>query len=559
MDYYALSAEFRQEKIKVPANLHQAKPWFDGEAGMRPYRFLAKNSSLIEQEFQQLFTVLKQHDKEHQLIVSKIQELSAHTNNAEAIFVLRQRANNLVENNRDRKAFWLQCYYYSKMLESYHNAYGKTNKYGKWSDEIYQRFLNPGAFPEEEKATWQEKILNDLSVLASTPWHISKIRDWVAFTNIYRIHAVFCKLTIKNVLLLAQEQKLLERLKSLLGWSFNTPVLDVPSQVFNALSVGLFAARFIINVSMLVKHVAMPSDREEDLPRDECFYRELNKRYCTMLNDVCWGTVNALSNYGSYFNVSGPLANGLTAGFLCFDVALLVWRRELEQYDYLAKKGQYEGEMLEDGKSVLDRQILREQLIQLEIKWQATSATYWFNVAAALVLMSSFSMSLIFAYPAVVPICYFMITVGVALYLSADMYNKFQEKKQALALTPRDEGCLPEYNDVLKNDVQVAWDNFLMTLLKNATVPLFITAAFTISWPVALLLTGLYIGYENGQSYFDRPEQLAVPLMIIGTLAVSWPAALMLTVLYLGYEGCRWYLEQQEHGVVSGLPGNGPT
>lgn len=560
--------DFLSEKVKVPTNRQQGLPWFDQQAKAASFTFLSQNRSLIEHEFNDLFVTLKQHDQELLFINKKIEKLELKTNTAAEIAVLNSRKEVLEQWIIERRGFWLNCYYYARLLKEYHDAYGKESNYGKWCIEIQERINSPTLIPAQETKAWMTKLLDDVRELASTPWRIGKIRDWVAFANIYRIHTVFCRLTAKGFLNIAAEFKLLDSLKSLLGWEVNIPNLDAPANVYNAASVGLFAIRFMIHTGLLVKHVFVPTDKERDGEHwydhaYERFIAELNKRYCVMLNDVAWSSVNALSNYAIYFNLSSTFANWLTAGFLCFDVALLIWRRRLEEQDYLLKKQQYLTELgvldINDLNDVqpLERKILLEQLKRLEARWEAKSATYWFDVAAAAVLLASFSTAIFITSPAIVtPLCFLAITIGASMYLCDGYFQSYQEKKSMLKYIPLDEASTPAYKAVVAQQLNDSWNTFLMSLLKCATIPLFITTAFAVSPPVAILLTGLYIAYENGQKYVTRPEPLAATLLITGALFVSWPLALSMTALYLGYEMLSWALGSTEEEALS-LPAPG--
>lgn len=143
-------------------------------ADEKDYAFLADHRQAILDEFNQNFAVLKKQ-------------------------------------NPERKEFWLYCYYCSLLLEHYYQAYDKKEKaeeYRAKSKKIAYR-CDHGAFEDEklDEETFieslQRQILADLDVLASTPKHIVKIRDWIAFANIYRIHATFCRLTVRQSIFLA--------------------------------------------------------------------------------------------------------------------------------------------------------------------------------------------------------------------------------------------------------------------------------------------------------------------------------------------------------------------
>ena len=462
-------------------------------AKAQSYQFLATNQLSIEQEFNQMFASLKKQGK-------------------------------------DRKEFWLYCYYCCTMLESYYDAYDKKSKAADYGSlgKYLKLCCDTGKFPKKgEVDSLQKKIAADLGSLVSTPLHTSKMRDWIGFTNIYRIHFVFCRLSVKQSLLLARELQWLEKLDRLFGMHTNVDamvaIINAPAPVFNAMSVGLFAARFIINAGLLLKHTFSAAEKESSIDKIERFYQEIYARGCVMLNDVVWGSVNLLCNYAPLFNISAVTAGWLTAGFMFFDVSLLIFRRWLAEREYSLKKEQYEYELNNYNtlaaealtpEDEANRKMLNEQLLQLEINWRATSATYLFNVAAAVLLMAGFSASMLFAAPAAIVACYFVCTVAVAMYLTADIYGKYKEKSLILQLQEFSDE--KEQNQAL-NTMLSARNEFIFAMAKTIIMPLLIVTAFAVCWQAALLLTAVYIGYECTRGYFknepaeDEPLQLHAP------------------------------------------------
>ena len=494
MAYSALYKDFSGDKQGFFSSVTTADgAW--ARAKEKDYRFLAKNRVLIEQEFNQLFASLRKQDT-------------------------------------DRKEFWLYCYYCSMMLQNYYTAYDKRDKaeeYRRLSKKLRFR-CKQGKFEDEDvdERTWlaqlQDGLAADLGVLASTPRHIAKVRDWIAFTNMQRIHFLFCKLTVRQSLLLANELHWIEKLDQFLGThtDVNGMVsnINATAKVFNLLSVGVFAARFIVNAGLLIKHTFMPTDEERLLSTQARFYQELYLRHCVMLNDLAWGSVNLLTNYAYLFNVSASLANGLTIGFLCFDAALLLYRRQLAKNEYLCKKAQYLSEKrnyetLMSAASIsaeemkryqLHCKILDEQLEELERNWQVTSSTYLFNVAAAGLLMAGFSASLVLA-SAAAPLCFLVCTIAVAMYLSADIYGKYRDKSlilQQQELEDRD-------TTIALLEMQAARNDFIISMAKNIIMPFLIVTVFAVCWEAALVLTAVYVGYECMKGYFNK--QPAVPAL----------------------------------------------
>lgn len=463
------------------------------------YTFLANNHLLIKQEFDQMFKSLQKQ-------------------------------------GQNRREFWLYCYYCCEMLQSYYTSYGKqieVDIYAKKAAELLHRaetgrFANPQINEAGFVDSLRIQLAADLAELARTPRHISEIEKWLGFTNIYRIHFTFCRIFVKQSIIFARELEWLKQLQALAGSNADDMVaaINAPAQVFYSLSVGLMAARFIINAGMLLKHTFFAAEHERDLAWQERFKKELYKRHCVMLNDMVWGTVNLLTNYPTILNVSAPLAAWLTAGFMCFDIALLVYRRHLNEQEYLLKKAQFSMEktnylaLLQAMElSAADRQkyvahisVLDEQLKQLEISHKASDATFLFNIVAATLLMSGFTASLLVTAPVAITVFYLVCTIGVAMYLTADIYGAYKEKSLILEQLQIEHGDTTEAFKAM----QKARNDFMLAMAKNIIIPLLIVTLFAVSWQAALVFVAVYVGFEllNGcrkKAQQQRPNQLPAP------------------------------------------------
>jgi hypothetical protein len=458
-------------------------------ANQTKYGFLLKHQMLIENEFLQLLSNVKKEGK-------------------------------------DRAEFWLYCFYLSELLCLYFKAREKkseSDKYADYSKRLKIAF-DKGFLPDEEEKKIKQQIASDLRSLASTPFHIEKIRDWIGFTNLYRIHFLFCRLSLKQFILLAKALQWLEGLNQIFGFNLNADqmvaVINAPTPIFNFLSVGFFAARLLISLGLMIKHGFFPSEEEAKISIKERFYHEWKVRHCVILNDVVWASVNLLTNYSFILELSAPVAAWLTAGFLVFDISLLFYGRYLAEQDYRLKKAQYDNEeskLKADKAAAVDdlvryRQIdkrlemVQQQRQQLEIEHQTANATFLFRIGGAALLMGGFTAGLLMATPAAVVVCYFVCTVGVAMYLSANMYEKYKEKRLTL------DQCISqnitgEAMDKAQNAMMDARNAYIITLLKNIIMPLLIVGTFTICWPAALTITVLYISYECTKAYVNKEDK----------------------------------------------------
>ena len=422
------------------------------------------------------------------------------------------------ESNED---FWLYCYACALQLYQFYNTnayddYDKRALYYKKSLEIKDK-LDRKKIPEAKILKPIQQIEADIKKILTEPVRLSTIRNGIGFSNIYRIHYNFCRFAIKQTVMMAAELQWIQKLDEILGKKTDVDsivsVLNAPAPVFNVLSVGLFAGRFIINTGLLLKHVFLPNDEEKSVTRMKRFYRELYDRHCVMLNDFVWGVVNLLTNYNALFNISAQVAGFLTAGFLLFDVALLVYRYGLAEKEFDIKEAQYLFEKSSYQKqrdlaqSEHERkryeyhiQLIDRQLILLNIDRKKTYASLQFNIAAAILLMSGFTVSLLVASPVAIAVLYLLCTVAIAMYLSADAYTDYKAKflifKQNELENKEDLGA---YQAMLS-----ARNQFILTMIKNTLVPLLVITAFAICWQAALVLTAAYIGYECLHGYWKK-------------------------------------------------------
>ncbi|WP_019215656.1 hypothetical protein [Legionella tunisiensis] len=467
------------------------------ELDKRRYEFLASNKLLIEQEFNQLFAALKKKG---------------------------------IANQEAGKKFWLYCYYCSVLLKNYyeiHDEKGKAHEFADFSAAIKGRcndVVTPVVAPKDEAflKKLSTQIGASIKEIKETPFSISKIISNVGFANVSRIYWTFCRLTMKNSLFLAREFQWMEKLGNILGKEIDVDAIvhtwEKPNDIFRALSVGFFVARMILNMGIALKHALAPTTDETDLTAWRRFSDELYERRTTYLNDIVWASVNGLTNYNEYFGISNPVAGWATAGFLFFDISLLLYRRELAKDAYLTKKAEYEEECIyheqyPDHEHVLALEILREQIKQLDNSWEVESSTYLFNATGALLLMMGFSASMLLTPAALVVGSYMVCTLGVAIYLSDGAYSNYKEKNVALR-TAKLENADPKVIRSAQWEQQTASDNFYFTLGKNAVMPALFMGTMAISLPAALAMTAVYTIYSLGSSYRKHNQDKAMQISI---------------------------------------------
>ncbi len=427
----------------------------------------------------------------------------------------------LKRNESDNLEQWLYCYYCCNMLSEYYrdhhyNSPGKHAEYQSIANQI-EKYCSSGQYPTAKLQTWKEQLWEDLDDLLSTPKHLSKIRSWIGFSNIYRIAFTFSRLTAQEFFLS------INRWLSLLSRTLHFPLsldemnrkINGPTATFRALSVGLFIGRFLVNLSLVIKHTLFPTEGEKQLNISARFYQEMKKRYPQMLNDIVWATINGLTNYAEFFKIAAPLANGLLVSTLIFDLSLLAWRLREADKNYALKHSQYlrEKKALQTELAQLLNQAtpaftkikaiqtalrcLEAQMQEHELKIQSTRSQFYVNMVAASLLILALSTSLFLTTPALICVCYFAVVVGTALYISAESYGTYSEKRnrqEQLTL-------LGENTAAAKKETQQAWHNFVSSMVKNTVMPILIMGTLAVCWQAAVVLLVLYIAHEYANKY----------------------------------------------------------
>lgn len=242
MVYSKQSAAFRRDKqqffaqIPKDSKLDTKIVTIDDRVNTIDYTFLLHHKQDLEAEFTQMFTVLQQQDDEN------------------------------------KEIFWLYCYYCASLLEAFHKAYSQNSKQAEYA-KIKQKIkdhLNKVNVQEEEPGFIQslyDSFLGGFRNLISSPLHASKIRDYVAYSNLCRIYWTFCRLTLTNGLSLARDLKIIEKLDAILGTHTDVDkiisTLQAPTGVITYFSVGFFLMRLIIDGGMLLRHTFFPTELEK--------------------------------------------------------------------------------------------------------------------------------------------------------------------------------------------------------------------------------------------------------------------------------------------------------
>lgn len=522
MNYSTQSSYFRRDKNRFfDAISGTRRDATLGEAWQSPgippfhYASVAKNYTLYERELEDLRSALGEQAEE------------------------------------DRRKFWLYSYYCCAMLQEYYRIYGEKKKAKEYRQKAHgiKKALDhnihtaPRVPADEAAAGSQGNTPSFAAFVKNGFWegirglrYTGEIRDWMGYLNLRRIYLVFFRLTLIEMFLKGSWTPLFNWIDTLLDKKTDLDyVIDImqrPADLLTRLSVGIFAARFMLNAGIVLKHAWGTSEEkgETGLSLSERMWHEIDKRWAQLSNDAVWCLVNLGTGYPGLFPdwltsrftdfwtsvFSSPLDPSffglcVTCIFLGFDIWLLLRRHDWASQEYLVKKAQYHIEQEAcRGKDWVAYHVLEQQLEALELKWKVTSASYCFNIAAAFVLLAGFSASLMVA-PVLVSYCYLVSAVGVAMYMSESKYSDYKEKSlllEAHQLRPR-RGTPQAENDYdkAKNDCYEAQDDFLGTMVINTCMPFVMVALIAACWQAALVLAVSSAGYSIACAYSKAKEE----------------------------------------------------
>ena len=439
------------------------------------YQFKLTNQKLIETEFSNVFATLrKQKDKEN-------------------------------------TAFWLWCYYCASLLEDFysdtayqHNKNKET--YHNYKKQIEAHLNKTKLIVQEEKSFLDAMVASFMEIvdnLMMAIFHLSRLRDYVSISNLYRLFWVFTRITFINGLKLAQSMQWIENLDKFLHIHTDVnqiiAVLETPNLVLSYFSVALFVARFLIDSILLIRHTFFPSELE-NTTRWERFKYEIQKRHFRLANDFVWSLINFLTNLNQYSGISDPVTLYITAGFLFFDVLMAFYQLCWAWHDFLVKQAQYNADLAFYQNDDVQVAFINAQLIELAISWDVQKANFCLQAAGAALLAAGFTASLVFtlfAMPALVLCSYFVCTLGIALYLSGKAFSQYREKAEYLNYYSE----LDTIDSVARKEYEIARNEFIFALTKNILVPMVLITVFAIYWPAALVLTAVYLGIEAIHAY----------------------------------------------------------
>jgi hypothetical protein len=353
-------------------------------------------------------------------------------------------------------------------------------------------YQDPNQTSEQDAAgVWQRnKLSEDLRNLGLTFTEINKVIGWLSFLNIYRLIGTFARLSWTMVWTIAAECHLLDDQNALFGHPINRDILTTSTTVFNALSVLLFAARWLSHIAMIIKHVACPTDAEKAISPLERGLREFYTRMSHICNDTVWGIMNMLTNYPQLWGISVATANTMMLYTIVFDLTWLCVQWGFKEWELNEKYN----ELMEFRKTLSqdsDASVINEKmLLALADEQLETRARFGIQIFACLLIIVSFASVLALTSVAAAPIGFLACLVGFSMYLSSDEFAAYWRSFYA-------HDRVNSSDPKVQAEQQEARVLFFKTLSKAALVPTLLVGMYTISWPLAVVMTVLYAAYEN--------------------------------------------------------------
>ena len=446
--------------------INPSLPEIKQRAQRQPHDFLLKNELEVQQEFNHLHASL--------------------------------RRNSTLEDRRYRD----YCYYCCNLLVT---LYDKEFYDDPAKHAYYVALADTMEHPNRPmpalmaRKPWQVQMHEDFMACLDMPRHSSKLRFWIAVCNVYRIALTFARLTMQQAVILVTKTEWLKRISELLQLELTaeamTARLNGPVPLFNALSVLFFVTRLMVDLGVMLKHTFFSSGRHEQ--NASLWLRlvvELRKNYANLLNDVVWATLNGLTNYAKYTNISNLFANQLLVAGLVFDVALLAVRMMESECSHQFKLTKYHNQQRRHEGANL---ILQQQIDALHLEIITMRATFATNLAAGTFLASGYSASLVLLSTTGIMLSYFSVLLGVVMYLSADACGKYLTCK----LIERDHRVHQRHTAADTDATQQAWDTLTRSVIFNTTMPMALMALLAVSWQVTLGLIVLAIAKVTYDQY----------------------------------------------------------
>ena len=571
MVYSSQNAALRRDKYQFFSQMPMDKDPLsslkvaEARAQSIDYSFILNNQAALEIEFTQMFALLQKDpaNKEH---------------------------------------FWLYCYYCATLLEQFHRAYGQSAKESSYQDTKVKikEYLTPKAKAidaslEKQKEesfidSLYQSFLGSFRNLANSPFHISQIRDYVAYANLCRIYWVFCRLTMTQGLTVANNLHLIEKLDAILGTHTDVDkiisTIQAPTGVINYFSVGFFLARFIIDSGLLIKHTFFPSELEKGA-ENSCEVNKLARlpgavsieayrNGYILVEDVLY----YVPKQGKALKLSGDLTT--LKKYLDGKEALRLSAAQIKTA--ITQSTGHTPEVTTRFERFKFELYKRHCNFANDLVWATVNfLTNFNNISGISGPVAGYLTAAFLVFD--VAMTFYKCNLAKAEYLSKkaqylEEINQYNDSKQCKGMTEEQRLAHLSFLHKQMIELEFNWKTKEATFYFVAAAAVLLMAGFTASMLVSapLLVAGAFFAcmiavamYLSANSYaqfkdkslrleqaqltgahlahalkdyetarndfiFTMVKNTVAPILLITTYAICWPAAVALTALYLGYE-----------------------
>lgn len=558
------------------------------------YSFLQENKAALETEFSAMFSILRKKSK---------------------------------EDSKKAEVFWVYCYYCASLLEAYSIAYsqqGKADDFIQMKNKIKDRLANKAANDDLDETFIEymfDSFNTSLNNLSTAPFHLSRIRDYVAYANLCRIYWVFSRLTMTAGFTLARDLNLIDKLDALLGTHTDVDkiisVFQAPTAVINYFSVGFFLARFIIDGGLLLRHTFFPSALErgtactvhklDTLPGVSTIDAYRNSYIIIQNKETSQPTLYYIPKVGDKQQISIKQDNDLNS------LEELMNKKKFYQLkaDEIKALITIPTGHIPETSTVLER--FKHELYKRHCNF--ANDLVWATVN----FLTNFNHITQIPGPVAVYITAAFLVFDVCMVL----YKCHLAKQEYLVKKGQYEQEIQDYRDLIKSgkmkpsegqmhidmleeqlkDLEISWKAKEATFYFVAAAAALLMMGFTASTlvsPAALavacffvctlavamyLSSGAYSQYIEKSLYLEQAEltgknlavaqkeyeaarndfiftmikNTVVPMVLIATFAVCWQAAIVLTAMYIGFEAIHAYCQHCDRQQAKKLALEAPT
>jgi hypothetical protein len=303
--------------------------------------------------------------------------------------------------------------------------------------------------------------------------------------------------------------------------------LNESRELTSNLGIVLYAARFIMHLILVIKHVILAATNDK-LSAKKVFKQEMQKRGFTMASDLVWATVGLLTTYNNFFHISASFVSPIILTFLTFDTLLFLaqWLFESSQYHECLR----ELIVQKEDASPFEQVVIQRQIDMLNDEWAATCSYYAINILAANLLAACFAVSMICTGPLALAGVALLNMLGNALYNASEEYKRYKKAKIAIerelhngSILDATESTSTGYDStaffrsngvhhqellkILNKECKERYIHFWKTLAFNVGGIAFIITAAVASWPIALGLTFCYLTYCANNAHQKQLEK----------------------------------------------------